>query len=198
NRQGHLRSPCDLRLPTPLFPFKFDTESGGTRCTRPTLLRHFPNAGKLFRTKALGSEGDRSGFGWLGYFLPYLSRRNRTRPPRPPDATNRWVGETIAAGSATTQARYIYDGNQIVLEFDGTGSGNLTATTPSHRYLWGPAVDQLLADEQVTNGDLLVWALGDNENTVRDLATYTSGVTTVVNHRVFSSYGQLLSQTNPG
>ena len=57
-----------------------------------------------------------------------------------------------------------------------------------------------MADEQVNNGDLLVWALGDNENTVRDLATYNSGtgVTTVANHRVFSTYGELLSQTNPG
>ena len=42
------------------------------------------------------------------------------------------------------------------------------------------------------------WALTDNQNTVRDLATYNSGTntTTVVNHRVFSAYGQLLSQTN--
>ena len=41
-------------------------------------------------------------------------------------------------------------------------------------------------------------APGDNQNTVRDLATYSSGtgVTSVVNHRVFSAYGQLLSQTN--
>ena len=44
----------------------------------------------------------------------------------------------------------------------------------------------------------MVWTLADNQNTVRDLATYSSGVTTtVVNHRVFSAYGQLLSQTNP-
>jgi RHS repeat-associated protein len=57
--------------------------------------------------------------------------------------------------------------------------------------------DQLLADEQVANGDLLVWALGDNQNTVRDLATYSGGVTTVVNHQVFSAYGDIESQTNP-
>jgi RHS repeat-associated protein len=82
------------------------------------------------------------------------------------------------------------------MQFDVAGTGALTAANLSHRYLWGPAVDQLLADEQVTNGDLLVWALGDNQNTVRDLATYSNGVTTVVNHRVFSAYGQLVSQTN--
>ena len=82
----------------------------------------------------------------------------------------------------------------------------LTATDLSHRYLWGPAVDQLMADEQLLLAegggyDLnspgnAVWAFTDNENTVRDLAVYDSGTTTLVNHRVFSSYGQLLSQTN--
>jgi hypothetical protein len=71
----------------------------------------------------------------------------------------------------------------------------------------GPAADQLLADEQLTpvvggGYDLsspgnTFWALTDNENTVRDLATYSNGTTTVVNHRVFSAYGELLSQTNP-
>ena len=123
------------------------------------------------------------------------------------DAFNRWVGETIMANGQTTQTRYVYDGNQIVLQFDnisspasGEGQGEglpLGASNLSHRYLWGPAVDQLLADEQVTNGDLLVWTLGDNENTIRDLATYNAGQTTIVNHRVFSAYGQLLTQTNP-
>jgi RHS repeat-associated protein len=57
-------------------------------------------------------------------------------------------------------------------------------------------VDQLLADEQLSGTAQVVWTLGDNENTVRDLATYNGSTTTVANHRVFSAYGQLLSQTN--
>ena len=69
-------------------------------------------------------------------------------------------------------------------------------------------MDQLLADEQlvpVTGGgyDLtspgnVVWTLTDNENTVRDLATYNAqtGVTAVANHRVYDSFGNLTSQTN--
>ena len=133
------------------------------------------------------------------------------------DAFNRWIGETITTtGSGTTQTRYVYDGNQIVMQFDGPGDGTgalaLTAANLSHRYLWGPAVDQLMADEQLsapggsdnlTTPGNVVWALTDNENTVRDLATYDptanggEGTTTIVNHRVFSAYGELLSQTNP-
>ena len=89
------------------------------------------------------------------------------------------------------------------MQFDGTGTGDLTAADLSHRYLWGPAVDQLLADEQVTNGlsqqGSVVWTLGDNQNTVRDLATYNSGTntTTVVNHRVFSAYGRASQPDEP-
>lgn len=38
-----------------------------------------------------------------------------------------------------------------------------------------------------------------NQGTVRDLAVcnLTTGTTSVVNHLVYTSYGQLLSQTNP-
>ena len=86
----------------------------------------------------------------------------------------------------------------------GTGStaGGTTAADLSHRYLWGPAVDQVLADEQVTSlvTRTTVLPLTDNLGTVRDLArVYNAGTnaTTVVNHRVFSAYGQILSQTNP-
>ena len=38
------------------------------------------------------------------------------------DAFNRWIGETITAGATTTQTRFVYDGNQIVMQFDGTGT----------------------------------------------------------------------------
>ena len=94
-----------------------------------------------------------------------------------------------------------------------------TVESLSHRYLWQPdAVDQLLADEQLlrsANGqgnggqgrdkghDLsvpgtVVWALADHLGTIRDLAVYdqTTGVTTVANHRIYDSFGNLTSQTN--
>ena len=116
------------------------------------------------------------------------------------DVFNHWIGETVTSGGTTTQTRFVYDGNQIVMQFDKTGTGALAATDFSHRYLWGPAVDQLLADEQIGGPNAGVhWALTDNLNTLRDLATYnpTTQTTTVVNHREFSAYGELLSQTNP-
>jgi RHS repeat-associated protein len=53
----------------------------------------------------------------------------------------------------------------------------------------GPAVDQLLAQENVgsTTNETL-WALTDNLNTVRDLATY-DGSTHIADHRVYDAFG---------
>jgi RHS repeat-associated protein len=107
-----------------------------------------------------------------------------------------------ASGStAIHQMAFVYDGAQIALQFEKTGTGDISASGLSHRYLWGPAVDQLLADEHVddleTAGDV-VWPLVDQLNTVRDLAIYDSNTdtTTIANHRVYDAYGNLKSQTN--
>jgi RHS repeat-associated protein len=85
-------------------------------------------------------------------------------------------------------------GDHIVLIFDA--NEYLT-----NRYVYGPAVDQVLADEQVTTtsspGDI-IWPLGDNLQTIRDLAEYNSGTdsTTVSNHRTFDSFGNITAETN--
>ena len=123
------------------------------------------------------------------------------------DVFDRWIGETIAVpGQAVQQTRFVYDGNQIVLQFDKTGTGDLAASDLSHRYLWGPAVDQLLADEalsplppgegqgegfDLSTAGSVVWPLADHEGTIRDLAVYNSGtdVTTIANHRVYDAFG---------
>lgn len=120
------------------------------------------------------------------------------------DYQNRLVGKVLDAdgdGTIDSSSRYVYDGNQIVLQFDKSGTGSASASDLSHRYLWGPAVDQLLADEHVgslqTPGGV-VWPLTDQLGTVRDLATYNSqnDVTTIANHRVYDAYGNLTSQTS--
>jgi RHS repeat-associated protein len=125
------------------------------------------------------------------------------------DASNRLVGRTVtqyAGGNPDTAdaqvQRYVYDGTNMVLQFDGTNSNNsLTADDLSHRYLWGPAVDQILADEQLyaaTGGGFnqttpgnVVWALTDNQGTVRDLAQYdpSTQTTSIVDHVVYTAFG---------
>jgi RHS repeat-associated protein len=115
------------------------------------------------------------------------------------DAYNRWVGETVttyAEGSPTvsTQTNFAYDGSQIVLQFTGTAGSPLTAGSLADRYLWGSGVDQLLAQETVggnTAAGSVLWALTDNQGTVRDMASLSGGSTTVQQHRVYNSFGGL-------
>jgi RHS repeat-associated protein len=106
------------------------------------------------------------------------------------DADGSWGGgvtNTFYAG---------YDGISPTLELDGT-----TKDDVSHRYLWGAAVDQLLADEQVTStssdGNTL-WPLADHLGTIRDIADYDGGTPAfaITNHRVYDSFGRLESETN--
>jgi RHS repeat-associated protein len=121
------------------------------------------------------------------------------------DAFNRLVGRTETvntyegestepATTTTTSGHFVYDGTSMVLMLDG--DGNVT-----DRVLYGPAVDQVLADEQVgtpTQAGTVVWTLGDNQNTVRDLAVCDAqnAATTIATHRVFSAFGERVSQTN--
>jgi RHS repeat-associated protein len=121
------------------------------------------------------------------------------------DVENRWIGENIDAngdGSIDHQRRFVYDGNQIVLQFDKDGTGNVSNADLSHRYLWQPAaVDQLMADEQISDPQSrgnMIWPLADNLGTVRDLAVCDSqaGEASVLNHRIYDVYGNLKSETN--
>ena len=93
------------------------------------------------------------------------------------DPFDQWIGRTVDTdgdtGSAPVERTvFVYEGGQVVLQFDGTGTGDLGGGDLSHRYLWGAAVDQLLADEQIngasTAGEVL-WALTDHLGSVRDL-----------------------------
>jgi RHS repeat-associated protein len=108
------------------------------------------------------------------------------------------------ASEPATDQFFSWFGGQINLQFDGNQAQDL-----SHRYLWGPAVDQLLADEQLppppTGGrttaanwsGTILWPLADHLGTTRDLVTHSSGVTTLANHRNYDSFGNLLSESNP-
>jgi RHS repeat-associated protein len=131
----------------------------------------------------------------------YISRRNRGRVQ-----FVRRVATLCPLGHTTV------NGNQIVLQFENTDSDPLAESDLTHRYLWGPTVDQILADETLSPlppgegqgegydlselGDVR-WTLTDHLNTVRDLAVYNSGQTSVVTHRVFDAFGRKTSEIDP-
>jgi len=112
------------------------------------------------------------------------------------DLQNRLVGRDLdpdanEATDNTQRQRFVYDGDQVVLEFDKTGSGDITNANLSHRYLWGVAVDQLLADENLGTPGVVDWTLGDHINSVRDVATYGSGTTTLADHLAYDAFGNV-------
>ena len=98
------------------------------------------------------------------------------------------IVQTVAglAPAVTLDQQFDEAGNRTVLALDPTGA-------VTNRYLWGAAVDEILADEQV--GGELLWTLADNLGTVRELVNNTS---TVRNHIVYDTYGNVLSETAGG
>jgi RHS repeat-associated protein len=116
------------------------------------------------------------------------------------DIANRWTRRHTdpdgPGGAAARDNFFAYDGIQPILQLDGAADTDLT-----NRYLWGPAVDQILADEQPTSlssAGNIIWPLTDHLGTARDLAdqnefTYT---TTVTNHRTYNAFGKLTAETN--
>ncbi len=109
------------------------------------------------------------------------------------DVYNRLVGRTEFLNASATPAPediFIYDGYQMILKLDG--SGNVQSRT-----LWGDRVDQLLANEDAAGN--VTWPLTDHLNTVRDIVSYDSGTdtTTLENHIVYDSFGNVVSETNP-
>jgi RHS repeat-associated protein len=115
------------------------------------------------------------------------------------DAFDQLISRTLTLnGTSVQQSVFIHDAGQVALQFDKTGGGNLAAGNLSHRYLWGPAVDQLLADEQVDWSDMdadgeVLWALTDHLGSVRDVVD-SNGELRI--HRGYDAFGNLAAATH--
>ncbi|MES1213406.1 MAG: RHS repeat-associated core domain-containing protein, partial [Singulisphaera sp.] len=102
------------------------------------------------------------------------------------DMFNNMVGRQVVSnvGSvASTSENYVYDDGQIVLKLADNA-------TVQDRYLWAPAVDMLLAQEDASNN--VLWALDDNLNSIRDWVD-SSGA--VASHRTYDAFGTMISAT---
>jgi RHS repeat-associated protein len=104
------------------------------------------------------------------------------------DAGNRRISKTVdadgAGGGAAETTQFVHDGGHVVLEFDGSGS-------VTHRYLYGPAVDQVLSDERA--GDL-VWSLADHQGSVRDIIDASGNP---IDQITYSAFGERINETAP-
>ncbi|NJM99047.1 MAG: hypothetical protein HC800_19580 [Phormidesmis sp. RL_2_1] len=105
------------------------------------------------------------------------------------DVYDRRIAKSVdgdgSGAAAATAEHYVYDGEHIALVFDG--AGNQTS-----RYLHGPQIDQVLAEE--TAAGEVRWALSDHQGSVRDVI---SSAGTVLDHLTYDSYGQVKGETQP-
>ena len=105
------------------------------------------------------------------------------------DVMNRRIAKTVDAdgtGSAAAETlRFVYDRENVLLEFKGN------IADPSMRYLHGPQVDQVLAQENELGKTL--WHLGDHLGSVKDLVDDSGALK---NHRTFDSYGNLVGESD--
>ncbi len=87
---------------------------------------------------------------------------------------------------------FVYDGSDVHLEFvDSDGAAGTNEPVLDVRYLQGPGVDRVLAQEDAASN--VLWHLTDHLGTVRDLVD-SSG--TVVNHITYDSFGNVVSETD--
>jgi RHS repeat-associated protein len=87
---------------------------------------------------------------------------------------------------------FVYDREDVLLDFlDADGSGPAPAEL-DQRYLHGPGIDQVLAQDD--GQGLTSWLLTDHLGTVRDLVS-SAGV--VEEHFVYNAFGVLLSDSSP-
>ena len=116
------------------------------------------------------------------------------------DAFNQLIGRIVDPdGAAATmplqETWFVYDRGQIVLQLEATGTADETVT---HRYVWGPLVDQVLADERITtpgSAGTVSWALGDNLSTVRDWVDSSGNL---IEHLAYDDFGNVTSDSAPG
>ena len=117
------------------------------------------------------------------------------------DASNQMIRRGLdpdGAGAAAMTFTYTdYENGAAYLllsDSDPLGLAGPTVPNLSQRYLYSPAVDQLLAETDFTSGvGKVFWGLADHEQTIRDLVD-SSGA--VVDHRTYNSFGQITSETN--
>ena len=108
------------------------------------------------------------------------------------DVLNRRISESVTTAAGTTVTDFVYAGNSILLEFQSS-SGSQSPVLTDHN-LFGPAVDQILAQDDGRRKTHVSWLLADYLGSIRDVVNSAG---TEVDHLVYNSSGDLLSQTNP-
>jgi RHS repeat-associated protein len=100
------------------------------------------------------------------------------------DALDQRVKKEVTSGGTTTTTLYVYSGGEVLQQYNYANG----SATPTHHYLFAPAVDQVMADEVI--GDIK-WQLADYEGSIRDIASARYGTDTYVDYSAFGQDGTL-------
>ena len=90
------------------------------------------------------------------------------------DAFNRRIEtltDTDGDGDSESSEFYIYDGDNIVLDFlDSDGTGTSASTKIANRYVWGLKTDELLVQDHYTSttASKTFWMIADRQGSIRD------------------------------
>jgi RHS repeat-associated protein len=206
---GYVTGDYNRLLSDGTYDYDYDAEGNRTRrtdiATGEVTEYHWDHRNRLVRistrTTDNGPLTTDTSYAY-DYLNRWIARSHDPDGDGPLDFTNTYFvyDGTPPSGSLLDRAAVTMENiGQIVLHFDSDGQGDPQL---AHRYLWGPAVDQILADEQVTDPtapDNIVWPLTDHLNTVRDMAMYDADTdtTTIVNHLIYDAYGRITSQSDP-
>jgi RHS repeat-associated protein len=87
---------------------------------------------------------------------------------------------------------FVYEGRDVLADLTDPDGNGPASPTISKRYLHGPAVDQVMAQEYA-NGDVH-WILADHLGSVRDLVNASGEL---VNHIKYDSFGNVIAESNP-
>ena len=96
---------------------------------------------------------------------------------------------TVYQGQNALFEVYDQDGLSDNIAADGTVLENDASV--SHRYLYGPAVDQIMAVEDSLGH--IRFGLADNEGTIRDVVERTGTSSWARSHRTYDSFGKVLT-----
>ena len=113
------------------------------------------------------------------------------------DYLDRRIRKTVDADGDGTVDEYAYQahrGDHLALEFtDPDGLADDTHDPAvAHRYLYGAAVDQILAVED--SGGSVLWGLDDHQGTIRDVIDSTGAL---VRHVEYTAFGRHANGTAP-
>jgi RHS repeat-associated protein len=109
------------------------------------------------------------------------------------DALDHRIAEELKHGGTDVVTYFVDNGDNHLLDFvDDDGPAGPQPPALAMRYLTGPALDQVFAQEDAAG--TVTWPIADHLGTVRDLVDNSGAV---VNHITYESFGNVVAQTHP-